>query len=54
MLGLVANERINDDGAATLFDCLQHLKALDLFECNLSKDMERKLNERGKEEGCRL
>ena len=54
MLGLVSNKEIDDDGAASLLDCLKNIKALDLFDCNVSKDMKRNLKLRGKVQGCSL
>ena len=51
-LDLTYNESINDDGAELLLECLNNLKMLLLSNCNISRKMETKLEDRGLEEGC--
>ena len=51
-LNLWDNPDISDAGAAKLLGCLGNVKELELWDCNVSDGMWRKLKERGREVGC--
>jgi len=53
-LELESNPEINDDGAALLLNCLANIGTLWLSKQNLSKEMETKLEERARKEGCKV
>ena len=51
-LHLFGNPDISDAGWAKLLGCLGNVEGLQLYRCNVSHGMRRKLKERGREVGC--
>ena len=45
---------IDDDGAVMLLGCLSNVKRLTLRYCSISFEMQAKLYERGREDGCEV
>ena len=54
MLDLCNSKDIKDDEAALLLGCLSNVKKMWLLNCCISFEMQTKLYERGREEGCEV
>ena len=54
LLDLNGNDEIDDEGAAMLLECLIKVERLLLLDCSISPEMKDKLEERGREVGCKV
>ena len=52
--GIGESGKMDDDGAAMLLGCLSNVKRLKLWSYGISFEMQTKLYERGRKEGCEV